>query len=47
MHSYITQHNATNLDEKSVLNVIKLLLKDSLKNTPTKEGDSYYIVYHR
>ena len=45
MHSYITQHNATNLDEKSVLDVFKLLLKDSLKNTPTQEGDSYYIVF--
>ena len=26
IHSYITQHNATNLDENSVLNAIKRLL---------------------
>ena len=45
IHSYITQHNATNLDENSVLNAIKLLLKGNLfKNTPVKEGDSYYEV---
>ena len=45
IHSYITQHNATNLNENSVLNAIKVLLKENLiKNTPTKEGDSYYIV---
>ena len=42
---YITQNNATNLDENFVLNAIKLFLKANLlKNTPTKEGDSYYIV---
>ena len=42
---YITQHNATNLNENSVLNAIKLLLMENLlKNTPTKEKDSYYIV---
>ena len=42
---YITQHNATNLNENSVLNAIKLLLMENLlKNTPTKEVDSYYIV---
>ena len=43
--NYITQHNATNLDENSVLNAIKLLIKGNFpKNAPTKGGDSYYIV---
>ena len=43
--NYVTQHNATNLDENSVLNAIKLLIKVNFpKNAPTKGGDSYYIV---
>ena len=29
IHSYITQSNASNLDENSVLHSIKLLLKES------------------
>ena len=45
IHSYITQHNATNLDGSSVLYAIKILLeKNLLKNTPTKGGDSYCLV---
>ena len=45
INSYITQHNATNLDENSVLNAIKLLLKENLlKNTRTKEGNSCYVI---
>ena len=45
IHSYITQCNATNLDENSVLNAIKRLLEENLlKNIPTEEGDSYYVV---
>ena len=45
IYSYITQHNATSLDETSVLYAIKLLLKEKLlKNTPTKGGGSYYEV---
>ena len=38
IHSHITQHNATNLDENSLLNAIKFLIEENiLKNTPTKE----------
>ena len=45
IHNYITQQNATNLDENCVLNAIKLLLGENLlKNTLTKNGDSYYVV---
>ena len=45
IHSYITQQNANNLDENCVLNAIKLLLGENLlKNTLTKDGDSYYVV---
>ena len=33
IHSYITQHNVTNLDENSVLNTIKPLLKENLLKT--------------
>ena len=43
--SYINQHNTTNLDKSYVLNAVKTLMeKDLLKNTTTKEGDSYYVV---
>lgn len=43
--SYINQHNTTNLDKSYVLNAVKILMeKDLLKNTTTKEGDSYYVV---
>ena len=42
IHSYITQHNAANFDENSILNAIKFVLMENLlKNTPTKERDSY------
>ena len=38
IHSYITQHNATSLDENFLLNAIKLLLEENpLKNIPTRE----------
>lgn len=39
------KHSATNLGGCSVLNAIELLQKKNLlKNTPTKVGDSYYLV---
>lgn len=44
INSYIF-NRATNLDGHYVLNTIKFLLKENLfKNTPNKEGDSYYLV---
>ena len=44
IHSHITQHSTTNLDENSLLNAIKFLIEENvLKNTPTKAGDSYYV----
>ena len=44
IHSHITQHSTTNLDENSLLNAIKFLIEENiLKNTPIKAGDSYYV----
>ena len=42
---HITRHNVTNLDKKVVQEVIKVLVDQTLlKNTPIKDGNSYYII---
>lgn len=45
IHYHITRHNVTNLDKEVVQEVIKVLVDQTLlKNTPIKDGNSYYII---
>ena len=45
IHNYINRHDATNLDEKTVQVAIEVLVdKTLLKNTPTADSSSYYII---